>query len=160
GLIMRKLIAALLATTALAACGEVQSPGASTATVYTDNTQIYCQFGRVAFNTSQRNCAMGHGTVLRPPIAPTTPSTPPSPPPAERVVRAQMTQKGTGYYVDVAIASVCCFKMLIDTGASDVSVPIQIFRAMVKDGLLTREDMIDVVGYRTANGVVEGLRFR
>jgi clan AA aspartic protease (TIGR02281 family) len=31
---------------------------------------------------------------------------------------------------------------------------------MLKDGVITEEDHLDVRKYRTANGVVEGLRFR
>jgi clan AA aspartic protease (TIGR02281 family) len=81
--------------------------------------------------------------------------------PQSRLVRAQMTMGTSGnYYVDVGIAGVCCIKMMLDTGASDVSVPRQLFEAMVEGGHVTRDDLIGVVNYRTANGVVEGMRFR
>ena len=84
-------------------------------------------------------------------------------PPAlqQRVAYAQMVEGKSGtYYVDVELAGVCCFKMMLDTGASDVSVPTSLWYAMLKDGAITREDHFDVARYRTANGVVEGLRFR
>ena len=54
----------------------------------------------------------------------------------------------------------CCASFTVDSGAADVSVSPIIFRAMVKGGYVTKEDLIDVQNYTTANGVVEGLRFR
>ena len=85
----------------------------------------------------------------------------PVPEPQQGVLRVPLHQAGSGTYtVDVGIAGVCCFKMMLDTGASDVSVPLNLWYAMLKDGHINRADHIDVAKYRTANGTVEGLRFR
>lgn len=93
--------------------------------------------------------------------APRTAAQSPPPTARQRVAHAQMLQHSSGvYYVDVALAGLCCFKMMLDTGASDVSVPISLWYAMLKDGVITEEDHFAVASYRTANGVVEGLRFR
>jgi clan AA aspartic protease (TIGR02281 family) len=62
--------------------------------------------------------------------------------------------------VKVAIDGVCCASFIVDSGASDVSVSPVLFVAMEKGGHISDADMIDVVKYRTANGVTEGLRFR
>jgi clan AA aspartic protease (TIGR02281 family) len=139
---MRKLVAILLAVTALTACGETpktESRGDGLAPgCWTGPTgMVYCGPSQTAG-------------------APTAPS-----PPTQRVAYAQMLQARSGtYYVDVAIAGKCCFKMLLDTGASDVSVPIALWYAMLKGGHITEEDHIGVANYSTANGVVKGLRFR
>ena len=63
-------------------------------------------------------------------------------------------------YVDVAIDGACCIPFVIDSGASDVSVDVELFQIMTKYGRVTKADLIDVAKYRTANGVIEGLRFR
>ena len=82
--------------------------------------------------------------------------------PTEDVRRIQMVKKGSNtFLVNIAISGVCCFPFLVDSGASDVSVSPDLFRAMVKGGHLTRADMIDVREYQTAaGGSVHGLRFR
>ena len=93
-------------------------------------------------------------------------SAPPSPRPVaaapqSKALRVPLTaSRGGTPVVDVAIGGVCCAKFVVDSGASDVSVSPLIFGAMVKGGYLTKADMIDVVNYRTANGVSKGLRFR
>lgn len=77
------------------------------------------------------------------------------------LVRVPMVRKGSSVFtVQVGISGVCCFPFMLDSGASDVSVPPRIFRAMVKDGVVTKDDLIDVVKYRTAGGTVDGIRFR
>ena len=135
---MRKLIAILLAATALTACGETPKT-----TSRTDGLAPGCY---VALS----------GQVVCPQAAQPAP-----PPPTERVAYAQMLQARSGtYYVDVAIAGRCCFKMLLDTGASDVSVPLALWYAMLKGGHITEDDHIGVANYSTANGVIKGLRFR
>lgn len=135
---MLKLVVSLLAAAALAACGE--TPKAASRA---DGVAPGCYVGQ-------------SGQVVCPQAAQPAP-----PPPTQRVAYAQMLHARSGtYYVDVAIAGTCCFKMLLDTGASDVSVPVSLWYAMLKGGHITREDHIGVANYSTANGVVEGLRFR
>jgi clan AA aspartic protease (TIGR02281 family) len=75
--------------------------------------------------------------------------------------RVQMRSNGKTFSVSVAIDGICCFPFLIDSGASDVLVSVDLFRAMLKGEHITRSDMIDVVDYSTAGpGKVQGLRFR
>jgi len=137
---MRKLVALLLAATALTACGAPQQQQAS-------------QVAGLAPGCYRVNST---GQVMCPQAAPTPP-----PPPTKRVAYAQMMQGRSGtYFVDVAIDDTCCFKMLLDTGATDVSVPLPLWYAMLKGGHITEADHIGVANYHTANGVVQGLRFR
>jgi clan AA aspartic protease (TIGR02281 family) len=134
---MRKLVAILLAATALTACGE--TPKTASGCYVTNGGQV-----------------IPYGGALCPQAAQPAP-----PPPTQRVAYAQMLQARSGtYYVDVAIAGRCCFKMLLDTGASDVSVPLALWYAMLKGGHITEDDHIGVANYSTANGVIKGLRFR
>jgi clan AA aspartic protease (TIGR02281 family) len=134
---MRKLVASLLATvalTVLTACGAPQQASR------VDGLAPGCYVAQ-------------SGQAVCPQAAP--------PPPTQRVAYAQMMQGRSGtYYVDVAIADTCCFKMMLDTGATDVSVPLPLWYAMLKGGHITQEDHVGVANYRTANGVVKGLRFR
>jgi predicted aspartyl protease len=77
------------------------------------------------------------------------------------VLRVALKESGGVNYVMVGIDNVCCFPFMLDSGASDVSVSPDIFRALVKSGRVTEADLFDVVKYRTASGaVIEGLRFR
>lgn len=136
---MRKLLASLLAATALTACGEGPKSGYRGAGLPPDCWRD------------------AHGVANCPGMA----AAAPVPPPAERLVHVPLQLGGSGTYrVDIAIAGVCCFKMVLDTGASDVSVPLRLWYAMLKDGHIDQADHIDVTKYRTANGTVEGLRFR
>lgn len=88
------------------------------------------------------------------------PPAPALPPPVEHAVRVPLTARGGGHMVQVALAGVCCLPFLLDSGASDVSIPPFLFAALIKGGHVTRADMIDVRTYVTASGTVEGLRFR
>jgi clan AA aspartic protease (TIGR02281 family) len=136
---MGKLIALLLVAMALVACGAPQPQTASRAPEGTAPGCYVAQDGQVVCPQQRASYA--------------------PPPPQQRVAYAQMFQSRTGtYYVDVGIDGVCCFKMMIDTGASDVSVPL--WYAMMKGGHITEDDNFAVARYATANGVVEGLRFR
>lgn len=98
-----------------------------------------------------------------PPAAPpVTVAASPAPPPvpSTQYVRVPLTDSGGTPHVEVAIAGVCCFPFTVDSGAADVSVSPRLFAAMRKGGHVTDEDLIDVQKYRTANGVIEGIRFR
>lgn len=134
---MGRLIGSLFAAFALAACGAPpqtasRADGLAPGCYMAQNGQVVCAQSATSAPVGQ-----------------------------QKVVYAQMLLGGSGtYFVDVAISRVCCFKMVLDTGASDVSVPITLWYAMMKAGVFTEEDHIDVARYRTANGVVEGLRFR
>lgn len=107
------------------------------------------------------------GEPPAPPIAYSPPPAPPPAPPAQqssglKLERIALTSRGGGgtFRVGVGISGVCCFLFVLDSGASDVSVPPDMLRAMVNDGLITEADLIDVQTYQTASGEVEGLRFR
>lgn len=135
---MRNIIGSLLAALAVAGCAEASAP---------QTTSPRLAPGCFVSPNGQAVCPQA--------------ATAQAPVPKQRVAYAQILQARSGtYYLDVAIADVCCFKMMLDTGASDVSVPISLWYAMVKDGVITEEDHFDVTKYRTANGVIEGLRFR
>ena len=100
--------------------------------------------------------------VAPPPSAPmVTVAAAPQPAPPPNFIRAPLYGGSGGTpRVDVAIDGVCCFKFIVDSGASDVSVSVAIFKALINSGRITKADMIDVVKYQTAAGVSEGLRFR
>jgi predicted aspartyl protease len=116
--------------------------------------------------TRQRRRYRATLAVLAALALPACASPPPPAPPvtvaaAPQYIRAPLTAKGGVPYVQVGIAGVCCFPFMLDSGASDVTVSPEMFRAMAKDGIITKEDAIDVVKYRTASGaMIEGLRFR
>ena len=91
---------------------------------------------------------------------PPTVAAAPAPPLQTSYIRVPLSAVGGTPHAMVAIDGVCCFPFTVDSGAADVSVSIELFQAMAKGGHISREDMIDVQKYQTANGVVEGLRFR
>jgi clan AA aspartic protease (TIGR02281 family) len=137
---MRKRIGLLLATMALAACSAPPPQTASRAPEGTAPGCYVAQNGQVV-------CPQQQASYAPPPLQ-------------QRMTRVQMMRSGTGgHYVDVGIDGICCAKMLLDTGASDVSVPLPLWYAMEKGGHIPNDNYIDVVRYRTANGVVKGLRF-
>lgn len=74
-------------------------------------------------------------------------------------IRVPLQARGGTHTIPVGIAGYD-FPFVVDSGAADVSVSAELFQAMVADGLITKADLIDVVNYQTANGVVAGLRFR
>ena len=83
-----------------------------------------------------------------------------APPLQTNYIRVPLIAVGGTPHAMVAIDGVCCFPFTVDSGAADVSVSIELFQAMAKGGHISREDVIDVQKYQTANGVIEGLRFR
>lgn len=104
--------------------------------------------------------ALALGACSSPPPA-ASPITAYAAPQAETSVRVPMVRRGGNTFsVQVAIAGVCCFPFLLDSGASDVTVPPFLFAALIKGGHITRADMIDVRTYITASGTQDGLRFR
>jgi clan AA aspartic protease (TIGR02281 family) len=137
---MRKLLAGLLAAAALTACGEGPPK--------TGFRGAGLPPGCWRDASGVANCP---GTTAAAPTAE----------PTERLLHVPLQLGASGTYrVDVAIAGTCCFKMVLDTGASDVSVPLNLWYAMLKGGHINEADHIDVTKYRTANGTVEGLRFK
>lgn len=94
-----------------------------------------------------------------PPLVPAPPVSSWTAPKAHEI-RVPVYESGGTPIVEVAIAGVCCAKFVVDSGAADVTVSPDLFRAMVKGGHVTKADLIDVVNYRTASGhVIKGLRF-
>ena len=63
------------------------------------------------------------------------------------------------FSVDVAINGICCAPFILDSGSSDVSVSPRLFKAMVDGGHVTKDMLIDVTTYQTANGMTPGVRF-
>lgn len=59
---------------------------------------------------------------------------------------------GGTYAIPVGIGTYCCFSFLLDTGASDVAVSPELFRAMVKEGYIRRGDLRGHQEYITASG--------
>ena len=112
--------------------------------------------------------ALALGACGSPPAAPPTVATrAPTP-----LVQSSPAGSGTQYlrvplhgqggtpHTMIGIDGVCCFAFTVDSGAADVAVSADIFRAMYKGGHITDDSLIDVKRYQTANGVIEGLRFR
>lgn len=134
-------VAVLLIGTALAACGEASQPA---------TTPYVLPLGCWRDAQGVPHCP---ATAASPALAPE--------PEQQRVLHVPLRQRNSGTYtVAVGIDGVCCFPMVLDTGASDVSVPLNLWYAMLKGGHINQADHIDVTKYRTANGTVEGLRFR
>jgi clan AA aspartic protease (TIGR02281 family) len=105
--------------------------------------------------------AMALTAMLGACASPEPPARPVAPPTQSKTLRVPVMTGHSGTpKVDVAIAGVCCFRFMVDSGASDVSVDVELFKAMINGGHVTKEDAIDVTKYKTANGVIEGLRFR
>src|SRR5262245_26175959 len=135
---MRKLIALLLASVALAACDGPPHPTQSSAPVPAGCWKLSGNGGRVIC-PDQQTAAV----------------------PQERKVYAQM-YKGSSdtYYVEVSLLGVP-LKMLLDTGSTDVSIPIGLWAILHKRGILTDDRYVGVANFRMADGrVSQGLRYR
>jgi len=150
---VRKLIGCLIAALALAACG--QAPAPQIAASHAEGTAPGCYIAQ----NNQVVCPQKTAASPPPPVWGREQWRDTSVP-QQQVARAPLYQRGGTFYVDVAIDGVCCFKMMIDSGASDVSVPVSLWYAMMKGGHINEADNFAVARYSTANGVVEGLRFR
>jgi clan AA aspartic protease (TIGR02281 family) len=97
------------------------------------------------------------------------PPTPPVPPYTDRAniavnpgpTRVRLQDQGTGTFrVAGIVNSTYRVAFVLDTGASAVSISAALFRLLYNNGTLTDDDLIDVVRFKTANGVIEGLTFR
>lgn len=76
-----------------------------------------------------------------------------SEPTAQRSESITLAVRSGGVYdVPIGIGKHCCFPFMLDTGASDVIVSPEIFRAMVGEGYIRRSDMQGSQVYITANG--------
>jgi clan AA aspartic protease (TIGR02281 family) len=76
-------------------------------------------------------------------------------------VRVKLYGSGGVAYIPAIVNNSYRLPFVLDSGAADVSIAPQVAKALIDNGTLTREDMIDVANYGTADGrVVEGIRLR
>jgi len=137
---IKRVAAALLVVTALVACDNQPAPSAQPASLppCTDATTQNC-WGRSQWRDTSVSIA--------------------APGPTGHVQRVPIKLIGGTYHVPVAIDNVCCLPAVLDTGASDVMVPIEIWHAMMRGGRINKQSHIGVETYNTASGQVQGLRF-
>lgn len=73
--------------------------------------------------------------------------------PQQHIARVTLIERSGGVYdIPVGVGNYCCFRFLLDTGASDVVVSPELFRAMVAEGYIRRGDMRGRQLYVTASG--------
>jgi clan AA aspartic protease (TIGR02281 family) len=68
---------------------------------------------------------------------------------------AHITKQGNSYYVPVRINDTITLPFLLDTGASDLVIPIDVALTLIRAGALKRSDFIGQTSYRMANGSEE-----
>jgi clan AA aspartic protease (TIGR02281 family) len=66
-----------------------------------------------------------------------------------------ITKKGNTYYVPVRINDTITLPFLLDTGASDLVIPVDVALTLMRAGALKRSDFIGQTSYRMANGSEE-----
>jgi clan AA aspartic protease (TIGR02281 family) len=64
----------------------------------------------------------------------------------------QLHMEGGIYYVPIVINDRITLNFLVDSGASDVSIPADVFSTLVRTGTITRHDFIDKGLYELADG--------
>jgi clan AA aspartic protease (TIGR02281 family) len=62
-----------------------------------------------------------------------------------------ITKKGNSYYVQVRINDTITLPFLLDTGASDLVIPVDVALTLMRAGALNRSDFIGQRSYRIAN---------
>ena len=68
------------------------------------------------------------------------------------VVEVQMVRNGGTYAVPVLINNAITLDFVLDSGASDVSIPSDVFGTLVRAGTITKEDIIGSDTYALADG--------
>jgi hypothetical protein len=72
-----------------------------------------------------------------------------------------MKSQGGIYIIPVLLNGIMTLDAIIDTGASDVSIPSDVVSVLLRSKTITDEDFLDVRNYVMANGIeVPSLRFR
>jgi clan AA aspartic protease (TIGR02281 family) len=88
--------------------------------------------------------------VVTTPVASGGPSNPPPSP--SGAIEVQMVRGGGTYTVPVSINSAITLNFILDSGASDVSIPSDVFSTLVRTGTITKEDIIGSDTYTLADG--------
>jgi clan AA aspartic protease (TIGR02281 family) len=68
------------------------------------------------------------------------------------VIEVQMIRNGGTYAVPVLINNAITLDFVLDSGASDVSIPSDVFGTLVRAGTITKEDIIGSDTYTLADG--------
>jgi clan AA aspartic protease (TIGR02281 family) len=68
------------------------------------------------------------------------------------VTEVQMVKSGGTYAVPVLINNAITLDFVLDSGASDVSIPSDVFSTLVRAGTITKEDIIGSDTYTLADG--------
>src|SRR5690349_5235067 len=76
--------------------------------------------------------------------------------------RSEVSLQKTGgvYTVPVLINSIIPLQFIVDSGAGDVSIPVDVFLTLLRTGTINKDDFIGSAKYRLADGsTVESDRF-
>jgi hypothetical protein len=68
------------------------------------------------------------------------------------VIEVQMVRHGGTYAVPVLINNAITLDFVLDSGASDVSIPSDVFSTLIRAGTITKEDIIGSDTYTLADG--------
>lgn len=63
-----------------------------------------------------------------------------------------MQTEGGTYAVPVQINGTITLNFLLDSGASDVSIPFDVFSTLIRSGTINKSDLLDLATYRLADG--------
>lgn len=87
--------------------------------------------------------------------------TPPSlPSPASTPTRIPLQRDNAGDYVEATVNGTQHVRFILDTGCSDVSISQKLVARLRAEGSLTAADSLGTATFNTANGKVQGERFR
>lgn len=141
------------------------NPGTATAEMW-GNLRPEDVIARREFNRWLNEQKIGWSRVSPAMSSPTTTLSPSPPivatPKAEpRQYRVQMVREGGTYAVPVQINGMLTLNFVVDSGASDVSIPADVFGTLMRTGTVTKDDMIGKAKYTLADGSVkEATTFR
>jgi hypothetical protein len=80
--------------------------------------------------------------------------------PLSAPIRIPLEERGGTYVVPVLINKVIFLKFVIDTGASDVSIPVDVVATLLRTGTLQESDFIGTQTYKLADGQSFLTRFK
>jgi clan AA aspartic protease (TIGR02281 family) len=81
--------------------------------------------------------------------------TPAAPLPAHGATEVRLEKRGGAYYVPVRINDAVTIPFLLDTGASDLAIPVDVAQTLVRARALENRDFIGKGSYQIANGTEE-----
>jgi hypothetical protein len=102
---------------------------------------------RDADEAALRQCVLSHSSGGQPTIQQIR-----SNPPVQRPDEVQIERRGGAYYVPVRINGTITLPFLLDTGATDMVIPADVARTLIRAGVLTSRDFIGKSRYRLADG--------